>query len=274
MSPRPELLGIVNITEDSFSDGGRFLERSSLESRIKELCQSGCKILDLGAASSNPAANPVEPATEIQRLELAFNIIDTLRNRDEIPQNVQVSVDSFKSEVQSFALERNVDFLNDITGFSESSFYPTLLNSKSQLILMHSIQEGIATDVRVSPDSILDRIATFFRKRLTQLENAGIARSRIILDPGMGFFLGSDPECSYRVLRNLGFLRKEFDLPLLISVSRKSFLGALVNKPPLDRAAATLSCELYLADQKVEYIRTHDPAALMDALIIQNALRS
>tara|TARA_B100001778_G_scaffold185127_1_gene152461 strand:- start:142 stop:966 length:825 start_codon:yes stop_codon:yes gene_type:complete len=268
----PHLLGIVNITTDSFSDGGQYLQPQSLEEHILKLCEGGCPILDLGAASSNPAANPVDTELEIERLNLALEIIQRLKEKSQISRDVEVSIDTFNPEVQKFALDQNIDYLNDITGFPEREMHPTLAASSCRLIIMHSIQRGIANETRVSPDLILDQIRSFFQKRLQELETAGISRKRLILDPGMGFFLGSDPECSYRVLRNLQSLKEEFGLPLLVSVSRKSFLGAITGTPPQRRWAETLACELYLAEQKVEYIRTHDPEAIYRALAIQQAI--
>ncbi|MCB1168729.1 MAG: dihydropteroate synthase [Leptospiraceae bacterium] len=269
----PTLLGIVNITRDSFSDGGQYLEAPALEQRILELGANGCDILDLGAASSNPAAHPVDPATEIQRLEMALEIIERLRNTGHLDSAITISVDSFHPEVQRFAMSRRVDFLNDIAGFRHPELYEDLARSECRLILMHAIQEGVATETHVDPATIMPRIMEFFRARLQDLKAAGIARNRIILDPGMGFFLGTDPECSFTVLRNLGEIRQEFGLPLLVSVSRKSFLGSVTGRPPAHRGPATLACELYLAD-RVEYIRTHDTGALMDAIAVQNRLSS
>ncbi|MBI38103.1 MAG: dihydropteroate synthase [Leptospiraceae bacterium] len=271
-SSSPRLLGIVNITTDSFSDGGQFLSAPEIESHILSLCATGCPILDLGAASSNPQANPVEANVEIQRLDLTLGIIRKLKAEGRISKSIEVSVDSFNPEVQKHVLREGIDYLNDITGFAHPAMYDLLAESDCKMIVMHSLQKGIANEMHVSPDSILDRIRSFFEERLRELEAAGISPSNLILDPGMGFFLGSDAECSYRVLRNLQTLRKDFALPLLVSVSRKSFLGAITGKPPRDRFAATLACELYLAEQKVEYIRTHDPAPLYDALAIQNAI--
>ncbi|MCB1137647.1 MAG: dihydropteroate synthase [Leptospiraceae bacterium] len=269
----PTLFGIVNITEDSFSDGGQYLDESALERRILELDSNGCDVLDLGAASSNPKAHPVDPVTEIRRLEMALGIVERLRNARNLNPAMAISVDSFSPAVQRFALSCNVDYLNDIAGFRHSDLYEDLARSHCNLILMHAIQEGVATETHVDPATILPRIIEFFGSRLQALQSAGIARNRIILDPGMGFFLGTDPECSLTVLRNLNVIRAEFGLPLLVSVSRKSFLGSLTGRPPSDRGPATLACEMYLAD-RVEYIRTHDTGALRDALAVQNRLKS
>jgi dihydropteroate synthase type 2 len=121
---------------------------------------------------------------------------------------------------------------------------------------------------------IWDRITYFFARRLAALEAAGIARDRMIVDPGMGFFLGSDPAASFKVLATLHRLKREFGLPVLVSVSRKSFLGAATGRrEPSERGAATLAAELYAAANGADFIRTHDPGALRDALAVTAALR-
>ncbi|MBU42453.1 MAG: dihydropteroate synthase [Spirochaetaceae bacterium] len=272
MSNQPEIFGIVNITTDSFSDGGKYLDQSSLGEHINKLTRDGANTLDLGAASSNPEANPVDPLLEMERLDRALDIIAAAKASGAIPSHLRISVDSFKPEVQRFALNKNVDYLNDIAGFGDPTVYDALAQSNCQLVIMHSIQQGIANRDRVSPDSILDQILGFFDRRIQDLTRAGINRTRIILDPGMGFFLGSDPECSYTVLRSLDSIRDEFSLPLLVSVSRKSFLGALTRRGPEERQAATLGAEIYLAENGVEFIRTHEPAPLLDALKVRRAI--
>jgi dihydropteroate synthase type 2 len=263
---RPGLLGILNITEDSFSDGGRYLAPDAAIARARELGGDGAAIIDIGAASSNPNAKTVAPDVEIARMA---PVIDALK-RD----GVAVSVDSFAVPVQRWALGQRVDYLNDIHGFPHPELYDELAASDAKLIVMHAIQaEGPADRTRVDPAEIFDRVMQFFDRRVAALEGAGIARGRLILDPGMGFFLGTAVEASYTVLRQLPALKQAFALPVLISVSRKSFLRKLTGRSPQASGAATLSAELFAVGQGADYIRTHDPGALKDALLIQDALR-
>ena len=139
---------------------------------------------------------------------------------------------------------------------------------------MHAIQRFGKAQKRYSdPQTIMDTIYRFFDDRLAALENAGVNRQRLILDPGMGFFLGSNPEASLEVLRSIPALKQRYDLPVFISVSRKSFLRKLTGQDVGSVQAATLSAEIYAALQGADYIRTHDVQALNDALTIQNALR-
>ena len=188
-------------------------------------------------------------------------------------QRVPVSVDSFSPEVQLWALEQGVDYLNDVRGFPHTEIYGRLAEANTRLIVMHAVQEGARAErVAVDPAVIMDRVLTYFGRRLPLLEAAGIARERLILDPGMGFFLGTRAEASYEVLRNLDALKAAFSLPVLVSVSRKYFLRKLTGRGPSEVAAATLAAELFAAARGADYIRTHEPAGLKDGLIVQRAL--
>jgi len=259
------ILGILNITEDSFSDGGRYLDPAAALARGEYLANNGADIIDLGAASSNPDGKPVPADIEIARLG---PVVAALRAK-----GIPISVDTFSPEVQLWALEQDVDYLNDVQGFRHPEIYERLAAAEANLIVMHAVQEGARAErIAVSPAEILDRVLTFFGRRLPLLEAAGIARERLILDPGMGFFLGTDPEASYKVLRHLETLRRAFSLPVLVSVSRKSFLRKITGKGPQEAGAATLAAELFAAAKGADYIRTHEPGALKDGLLVQRAL--
>jgi len=256
-------LAIVNITEDSFSDGGKYLSADAAIAHARALANDA-DILDLGAASSNPDAKAVAPDVEIARL---VPVVAALK-----ADKRAISIDTFSSDVQRWAIEQGVDYLNDIQGFPDAALYPALAASEAKLIVMHSVQErGIATRLDIPPSEILERINRFFDNRIAALAKAGVARERIIVDPGMGFFLGSDPETSLTVLRAIPKLKQDFGLPVLISVSRKSFLRKLTGRAPEEAGPATLSAELFAALQGADYIRTHDPRALRDASTVWQA---
>ena len=262
----PQIFGIVNITEDSFSDGGRYLAADAAIAHGLRLLEQGADILDLGAAASNPWARPVPPATEIARLR---PVMEALRQR-----GACLCVDSFATETQRFALSASVEYLNDIQGFADPALYDELARASCHLIVMHSVQGLGAARTQETPiDSrpILPRVVEFFETRIARLQAAGIARERLILDPGMGFFLGAAPANSIGILRQLPALRAHFGLPLLVSVSRKSFLRKLTGAPLERIGAATLACELFAA-RHAQHIRTHEPQPLRDALAIQHAL--
>lgn len=260
------ILGILNITEDSFSDGARYLAPDAAIAHGEALARGGADIIDLGAASSNPDAKPVAPEDEIARL---VPVVAALKR-----SGIALSIDTFAAPVQRWALEQDVEYLNDIHGFPHPEIYESLAKSRCKLIVMHAVQEmGRADRVRIEPSEIFDRVAHFFGRRIADLTAAGIARSRLILDPGMGFFLGSEAQASYEILRRLPALKAIFSLPLLVSVSRKSFLRRLTGKPPQEAGAASLAAELFAAGQGADYIRTHEPGPLRDGLRVQAALR-
>jgi dihydropteroate synthase type 2 len=250
-----KILGILNITSDSFSDGGKYLAPADALAHANNLLADSADIIDIGAASSHPDAAPVSPQTEIARLEA---IVPALHD-----VGASLSIDSYSTEVQRWALGQGVDYLNDIHGFADPALYPELASARSKLIVMHMVQDkGNATRIDVPPDQIMDRVLAFFDQRLTALTAAGIAPDRLILDPGMGFFLGTDPQTSLAVLGRLPELTEAFGLPLLVSVSRKSFLKAL----PGTRDDAGVAAELFAVAQGAAYIRTHAPAPLRDGL--------
>jgi len=266
MSDAPKILGILNITTDSFSDGGKYLEPDAAIARLHELHAQGADVVDVGAASSHPDAASVSVDTEIARLA---PIIAAARK-----SGISISVDSFSSNVQLYALGEGVAYLNDIEGFADEVIYPQLAASSARLILMHSVQGRGKADRRAAPEGdIVEHACRFFEVRLGRLNRAGIERERVILDPGMGFFLGDTPEPSLAMLAGLARIKARFGLPLLISVSRKSFLRVLTGRKPGETGAATLAAEIMAVLNGADFIRTHDPATLRDALKVMAGLK-
>jgi dihydropteroate synthase type 2 len=264
----PILFGIVNITADSFSDGGAFFDPEAALAQSRRLHEGGADVVDLGAAASNIDAQPVSPDEEIRRLDPVITALGEA--------GIPVSIDSFAPDVQRYGLSRGVAYLNDIHGFADPALYPALAASDCRLIVMHAVSaRGRAEPADLSAEEAVRRIDEFFASRLAALKAAGIADERLIIDPGMGFFLSSRPEASLRVLARIAGLKRRFGKPVMVSVSRKSFLGAVTGREnPAERGAATLAAELFAAMEGVDYIRTHDPAALADGLKILRALRA
>jgi len=263
---RPRLVGIVNLTEDSFSDGGRYLDPELAIAHARDLARDGADVLELGPASSHPDAKPVPAAVQIERLE---PVLDGLRDL-----GPALSIDATDGAVLRFGISRGVDFLNDVRGFPDEALHAALADARCSLVVVHSVlgEARASREAGLSPDRVIDAIERFFEVRLAALMRAGVAESRIVLDPGMGFFLGPDPETSLRVLRALPRLRARFGRPLFVSVSRKSFLRALTDRAVEDAGPATLAAELYAAFQGADYLRTHDVRALADALTVLQGL--
>ena len=261
----PRLVGVVNITEDSFSDGGRYLAPEDALAHARRLRSEGADVIELGPASSHPDAAQVSAEEERRRVA---PVIQEL-----VEDNIPVSVDSLLPDTQRFALAHGASYLNDIQGFPEPDLYPALAAATCQLIVMHSVQRaGPATRVATDAAAVWTGIERFFAERLTALQAAGIRRERLVIDPGLGFFLGSNPEPSLAVLSGIQHLKARFGLPVLVSPSRKSFLRRLTGRDTARIGPATLAAELYAVWQGVDYVRTHDVAALRDALTVLYAL--
>jgi dihydropteroate synthase type 2 len=202
---------------------------------------------------------------EIARLAA---VIPALRQK-----GLSLSIDSFAPQVQRWALGQGVDYLNDIHGFPDAALCPDLAASNARLIVMHMVQaQGVAVRTDVPSDQIFDCVTAFFDARIAALQKAGIAKERLIMDPGMGQFVGADGENSLILLRRLPELRARYGLPLLVSVSRKGFLRKIVNRPAAESWAASLTAELFAASQGADYIRTHAPGPLADGLKLLKAL--
>lgn len=262
---RPLLVGIVNLTADSFSDGGRFLAAEDALAHARLLRSEGADIIELGPAASHPGAQKVTGTEEIRRLT---GVVDQL-----VAEDVAVSIDSFLPETQRFAAARGAAYVNDIQGFSDPTQYEQLAGADCRLIVMHSVQRrGPATKLVTDPSVVCSGIERFFAERLATLEAAGIGRDRLVMDPGLGYFLGAGPEPSLRVLAGLEQLKSRFEVPIMVSPSRKSFLRDLTGNSLPRIGPASLAAELYAACHGVDYIRTHDVAAIRDALIVVNAL--
>ncbi len=262
---RPRIVGIVNITEDSFSDGGRFLAADDAIRHADDLLANGTDIIELGPASSNPDAGHVPADEQIRRLA---PVMEHLAAR-----GAAISVDATDPTVQQFAVSAGAAFLNDIRGFPDPSGDAALARAPCRLIAMHSVSKGeTASMADTDPETIFDTVTGFFDQLLRRMAENGIGRDRIILDPGMGFFLGINPETSIAVLRRIPELRERFGLPVMISVSRKSFLRKITGRSAERAGAATLAAELFAWRQGADYIRTHDGAALSDAITVLERL--
>jgi dihydropteroate synthase type 2 len=261
----PLVVGIVNITEDSFSDGGRYLDPAAALAHARKLRADGADVIELGPAASHPDSAPVTAAEEQRRLAPVLRRLAA----DGIP----VSVDSFRPETMRFAIAGGAAYLNDIHGFGDPGMYPVLAASGCRLIVMHAVQAaGAATRVVTDPAAVWDGICRFFTRRLAALQAAGISRDRLVIDPGLGYFLGSSPGPSLAALAGIRELRDTFGVPVLASPSRKSFLRTLTGRDVAHSGPATLAAEIFAAWQGADYIRTHDVAAARDALTVLAAI--
>jgi dihydropteroate synthase type 2 len=263
----PRIVGIVNITGDSFSDGGRYLDPAAALAHARRLRADGADVIELGPAASHPGSAPVSAAVERRRLAPVLEPLAA----DGIP----VSVDSFRTETLRFAVTAGAAYLNDIHGFGDPDLYPVLVESQCRLVVMHAVQAaGSATKVVTDPGAVWEGIRRFFAGRLAELQAAGIGRERLVIDPGLGYFLGSTPGPSLAALAGIRELKDLFGVPVLVSPSRKSFLCALTGRDVAQSGPATLAAEIFAAWQGADYIRTHNVAAARDALTLLSAITS
>jgi len=261
----PRVFGILNLSPESFSDGGMYCEPKAALEHAELLRERGADVIDVGAAASNTQAPAISSEEEIARLEPVVT--------DLVRAGFAVSIDSSCLAVQRYAIEQGVSYLNDVGGFADETLYEDLASSPVKLIVMHAVTGARARPRDTRSGEVTASLWQFFDRRVEALSSAGISRDRMILDPGMGLFLGRGVGPSIEALRNVGELRRRYALPVLVSVSRKSFLGEITGRPVGERAAATLAAELYAVALGADYIRTHDPGALRDALAVDRALR-
>jgi dihydropteroate synthase type 2 len=263
-----KIFGIVNVTRDSFSDGGKFLDPDAAVAHARRLVADGADVVDLGAESTHPDSEDVSAEEELDRLAPVIRPLKA--------DGIRISVDTYKPAVIRKVLDLGVDYVNDITALRDPESIAAVRGRDVKLIIMHSRAAAARAErAAADPATIVDEIIHFFEQRIAALTGAGIARQRLILDPGMGLFLGSNPEASLAVLRDLERLHR-FGLPLLISTSRKSFIGAVLGstqtpRPVDQRGSGTLATEIWALMHGAAYIRTHDVRALRDAMTVISA---
>ncbi len=262
------IFGIVNLTRDSFSDGGRFLDPAAAIAQALQLHAFGADVLDVGAESTHPDAEDVPAAEEIRRLR---PVVEAL-----VARGIPVSVDTCKPEVMRAMVVTGVRWLNDVAGFRSAPAMEVVAMAASTPGIRFCAMFARNAEPRASRSSVgtlglLDEIRAFCRERIAAFAAVGVDRDRLVLDPGMGFFLGRDAAPSLHVLAGLGELQREFG-PLLVSVSRKSFVGEVTGAPVAERGPGTLAAELWAARQGVTWLRTHDVKALRAALAVEQAI--
>lgn len=258
---RPLLMGIINVTPDSFSDGNQYLRTDAAIAHAKQLIADGADILDIGAESTRPGAEPVSLDEELRRLLPVLEALHEL--------NVPLSIDTFKPEVMRAVLAAGADMINDITGFQDPASIQAVANSDCGLCVMHMQGEPRTMQEQPFYDDVKQEVQRFLADRVQALLQAGVAPERITLDPGLGF--GKTPAHNYTLLRELEQIQLE-SYPWLIGLSRKSMIGHVVNKPPHQRVAGSLAGMLAAVARGAAIVRVHDVAESVDALNVWMAV--
>ena len=257
---RPIVMGVLNVTPDSFSDGGRFLDPMRAIEHARRMVAEGADILDIGAESTRPYGDPVSVSLdeEMQRLEPVLPAITTL--------GVPVSIDTMKAKVAAAALAAGAAIVNDVWGLQrDPEMAPVVAEHAVPVVIMHN---------RAAADPAIDIMADikdFLARSLAIADRAGIARDKIVLDPGIGF--GKTPEQSLITIARLAEL-KSFGLPLLIGASRKRFIDKVSPAPPDRRLGGSIAGHLAAVANGAAIIRTHDVAETVQALKVAAAIRS
>lgn len=249
----PQLVGILNVTPDSFSDGGQFLSVEKAVEQALHLVSSGAEIIDIGAESTAPHASLMTAEAEWTRLEPVLNAIRAASNDFLIAP--KISVDTRHADTASKALKAGADWINDVSGLQEAAMREIVAASRAYCVVMHHLSIPASRD-HVLPRHVdaVKQVIEWAEKQLELLTRAGIAKEKIIFDPGIGF--GKSPEQSLALIKNITAF-KTLDTRLLIGHSRKSFLSLFTPYPPADRDVESLAVSLYLAKQPVDYLRLH-----------------
>lgn len=257
---RPLVMGIVNVTPDSFSDGGRFYDVRHAVARAEQLVAEGADLIDVGGESTRPGAADVSWQDELARVA---PIVDALASR------VPVSVDTSKPEVMRSVLRMGAAMINDVRALQAPGALRVVAESDAAVCLMH--MQGLPRTMQLAPTygDVVAEVSGFLRDRAMAAEAAGIARDRIVLDPGFGF--GKSPLHNLRLLREL-FEISRMGWPVLAGLSRKSFLGRIVDRDVADRQSASVASALLAVERGATLVRVHDVAATRDALEVWRAV--
>jgi dihydropteroate synthase len=257
---RPLVMGILNVTPDSFSDGGRFVDPAKAIAHACAMAEQGADIIDIGAESTRPygGAQPVSADEELARLAPVLPAAVEL--------GLPVSIDTIKARIAAWALDQGAAIVNDVWGLQrDSALAPLIAERGVPVIVMHNRE---AADPTID---IMADIAAFFARSLAIAERAGIARGQIVLDPGIGF--GKTPEQSIACIARLAEL-KRFGLPLLVGASRKRFIASVTPAPPDERIGGSISAHLLAVENGAAIVRVHDVAETVQALRVAAAIEA
>ncbi|ARP87559.1 dihydropteroate synthase [Bordetella genomosp. 9] len=252
---RPLVMGIVNVTPDSFSDGGRHNDPDAAIAHARRLVEEGAHILDIGGESTRPGAAPVSEQDELARV---LPLVEGLRDC-----GVPLSVDTFKPGVMRAVLDAGADMINDIHGFRQPGAVEAVAASRCGLCVMHMKGEPGTMQDNPEYSDLLGEIGGFLHERAQALRGAGVDARRIVLDPGFGF--GKTQEQNYELLRRLQSLQAS-GYPLLAGLSRKSMIGHATGRDVSQRLAGSLAGALACVARGAAIVRVHDVAATVDAL--------
>ncbi|HMJ49741.1 MAG TPA: dihydropteroate synthase [Burkholderiales bacterium] len=258
---RPLIMGILNVTPDSFSDGGCYAGAGAAIAHGLRLIDEGANIIDIGGESTRPGSLPVPLDEELERV---LPVIEGLKG-----SKVPLSVDTQKPEVMGAALRAGVSMINDVNALQASGALQTVANSEAAICMMHKQGEPLTMQLNPQYQDVVSQVKAFLGSRVEAALAAGIARERIIIDPGFGF--GKTTGHNLVLLRNLEQFAK-LGVPLLVGISRKSVLGTIAGRVTGGRVYSSMAAALIAVMKGAKIVRVHDVAATRDALAVYNAV--
>ena len=259
---RPLVMGILNVTPDSFSDGGHYARPDLALNHAQQMIAEGADLIDVGAESTRPGAEPVEPASELRRL---MPVLEAL-----VPLGVPLSVDTRRPEVMRAALAMGADCINDVQALQAEGALDAVRESNCAVCLMH--MQGTPGTMQAAPNyqDVVAEVGQFLRDRLNAVRRVGLASNRLLLDPGIGF--GKTLEQNLALIGRLSELAPE--IPVLIGLSRKRMVGDLTGRPLSERLSGSVGGALAAIARGAAIVRVHDVAATVDALAVWRAVMS
>jgi dihydropteroate synthase len=260
---RPLVMGVLNVTPDSFSDGGRFLDRDAAVAHARRMVEEGADIVDIGAESTRPGAQAVTEDEELRRLMPVLEALADLSS--------PISVDTRRVRVMREALAAGASMINDVQALQAPGALETVAASDCAVCLMHMQGEPGTMQKNPRYGDVVSEVGEFLASRIAVAQAAGIERERIAIDPGFGF--GKALAHNLELLRRLGELAVH-GVPLLVGLSRKSMLGAITGRPAEDRLAASIAAALLAAQHGAKILRVHDIRETKQALAVWQALRA
>jgi dihydropteroate synthase len=263
LGQRTWIMGVLNVTPDSFSDGGLFLDPEKAAQRGFELASEGADIIDIGGESTRPGSEPISAQEELNRV---IPVISALKEKTD----ALISIDTTKSEVAAYALEAGADIINDVSAFRFDRRMASLAAEKdAPVVLMH--MKGTPQTMQISPhyEDVLGEIKSFLREKIDEAQAHGIKKGKIIIDPGIGF--GKRFEDNLTLINHLDFFA-DLDAPLLVGISRKSYIGKILAASPQDRLEGTIGSAIVSIIRGAHILRVHDVKAVKRAVLVAEAI--
>ncbi|WP_348944163.1 dihydropteroate synthase [Chitinibacter sp. FCG-7] len=260
---RPLVMGVLNVTPDSFSDGGQYLSLSGALKRIEQMCADGVDMIDIGGESTRPGATAVPDEEELRRV---LPVIEAA-----VSFNIPLSIDTFKPAVMKAALAAGVDMVNDIAGLEAPGAMEALQETRAGICLMH--KQGNPQSMQLNPvyTDVVAEVSAYLAARASAVLAMGVEKSRVVIDPGFGF--GKNLAHNCELFRAIGPMLCALDLPMLVGVSRKRMLGEITGREVQERMVPSVVAALLAAQAGAQIVRVHDVRETVDALKVWYSLK-